>query len=176
MRATEARRPHAPARFIIRGQRRLVERGVGVTHAIAALAFVREQGRTRASRRIAASGQERIGHHLHELRHRAEGGLLTAGRSLARWLRQRVVQVGSGETEDADKSRRQCTAIVKEVVRRGDVLLVALQRGAYCRGCPEHRVEIEQHVIAGVAQGGDEAGRQAVRRERVEGGATEAQR
>ena len=156
-------------------QRGLVEHAIGVARALAALVLFRERCHARCGGLPAASIDEWIGHEAHELRHRVEGGLLAANSGFARHLRQRVRERSATQPEQVDEARRQRAAIVEEFVERGrNVLLVAIDRRA-CRN-PEHRVEVEQHVIAGVAQAGGEAGRQAGRGKRVEGGAAEAGR
>ena len=54
--------------------------------------------------RVAASGDERIGHHAHELCHRVERGLLCRGGSLAGDLRQSR----RGQTRQTPAECRRC--------------------------------------------------------------------
>src|SRR6516165_3838248 len=111
-----------------------------------------------------------------ELVGQLERALLRAGRRLAREQRERVGEVGAGETEDGHERGRQRAAIVEERVERvGDVALVAVEpsrseipRPAECGD------DVQGRVACGVAQRGGEAGGQVGGGEGVEGAAASA--
>ena len=76
----------------------------------------------------AASVDERIEHQVEELAPHLEAGLLRAGGGLAGERRERVAEIGAGQSEDGDEAGRQRAAVVEEAVERiGDVELVAAQ-------------------------------------------------
>src|SRR3954467_6922223 len=99
----------------------------------------------------ATSVDERIEHQVEELAPHLEAGLLRAGRGLAGELRERVAEIGAGQSEDRDEAGRQRAAVVEKAVERiGDVELVAAQGAvrqrllSRCRGLlSQHRGEIQ---------------------------------
>lgn len=83
---------------------------------------------------VTASGDERIGHHPHELVHRIEGGLLRPGRGFAGDLRQGVGETGAGQSEQRVEARRHVGAGQQRIVDSGrDVLLVDIGVGGQVR-------------------------------------------
>ncbi len=137
LRTAEARRPHAPAWRERHKRRRLgVDRRQRVIRLarlrIAERLLVGVAGRT-AGRRAAraAPGDERIGHHAHELVHRIERGLLAAGRGLAGGLRQVLCDVAR---EDRAQPCAAPLCVEGGVEPRADRALVDVQPGKSDRG------------------------------------------
>jgi hypothetical protein len=166
--------PRGPARLVCLRlhRRRLEHRGIGEGDVggqrRVALGGKAERGAARAGD-AAASVDERIEHQVEELAPHLEAGLLRAGRGLAGELRERVAEIGAGQSEDGDEAGRQRAAVVEEAVERiGDVELVAAQGAirqrllSRCRGLlSQHRGEIQDRVGAGIAERRREARRQA---------------
>src|SRR5262249_61168787 len=114
--------------------------------------------------RVAAI-DEGVEHDAEELVGQLERALLRAGRRLAREQRERVGEVGAGETEDGHERGRQRAAIVEERVERiGDVALVAVEPSRSEIARPAEYTEcgddVQGRVACGVAQRGGEAGGQ----------------
>ena len=116
--------------------------------------------RARATHRIAAPGDERIGQHAHELIHRIEGGLLRSRRHFAGDLRQ------ARRRQPAEHQRNAAVGIEETDDRVGGTLLIGVEAAARRRD--EVQREIQIRIVAVVTQTGFEIRRQIGVGERIE--------
>ena len=183
--AAIASAPHAPA--LLEGLRRRLLRGLehgGIGEGDILrhrFALGRKADGASCSGTIAAEAaaavDEGIEHEGEELVAELEGGLLGAGRGLARKLGERIAEIAAGQAEHAHESRRQRAAAVEEVVERiGDVPLIDAQAAGRDLLLPQRGGEVEDHVACGVAQIGGEACRQVGRGQGVECAVASARR